>query len=85
MQINTATPNQESGLHQDSTTITTPGQVSRLHQNAVIIANVTELVCSCVKKIAETDVASALSDDSMNRGVLASIVANHIQEKFINA
>lgn len=65
--------------------ITTPGEVSRVHQNAVIIANIVELVCSCVKKAAEADVASALGDESMNKSVLASIVANHIQEKFIHA
>lgn len=65
--------------------ITTPSEVSRLHQNAVIIANVVELVCSCVKKASETDMASALGDDSVNKSVLASIVANHIQDKFIKA
>ena len=66
-----------------TTNINTRSDGLRVHQNAVIIANVVELVCACVKNSAQSETGTALGDDSFNKGVLGSIVANHIQEKFL--
>jgi hypothetical protein len=65
------------------TEIAQQDKVQRVHQNAVILANVIELVCACVKQAATSDVAQALGDDSLNRDVLANLVANRIKEKLI--
>lgn len=63
--------------------ITEKAKVQRVHQNAVILANVIDLVCACVKRVATSEVAQALGDDALNRDVLAHIVANRIKEKLI--
>lgn len=58
-------------------------KVAAVHQNAVILANIIELTCNCIKQVAVSDVADALSDDSLNRDILAHVVAARIKEKLI--
>lgn len=65
------------------TEITQQDKTHRVHQNAVILANIVEIVCACVKRAATSDIAQALGDDSLNKDVLANIVANRIKEKLI--
>lgn len=63
--------------------IVNQSKINSVHQNAVIIANIIELTTSCVKRIAVSEVSTALGDDSLNRDVLTHIVANRIKEKLI--
>lgn len=63
--------------------ITQQAKVQRVHQNAVILANIVEIACACVKRVATSEVGDALGDDSLNRDVLGHIVANRIKEKLI--
>lgn len=65
------------------TEIADKAKTDRVHENAVILANVVELVCSVVKRVALSDVSNALGEQSLNRDVLANVVANRIKEKLI--
>lgn len=65
------------------TEIAQQDKTQRVHRNAVIFANVVEIVCACVKNAASGSVSQALGDNSLNKDVLAGIVANRIKEKLI--
>lgn len=63
--------------------ITEHAKNTRVHKNAVVLANIIELACACVKRVSCGEAAQALEGGEMNRDVLANIVANRVKEKLI--
>ncbi|QXN70424.1 hypothetical protein AGENTSMITH_18 [Bacillus phage vB_BspM_AgentSmith] len=63
--------------------IVTQVKVQRVMANAIPLSNILELSVSVIKKLAGSDMADTIGEQTLTREVLTNLVANRIKEKLL--
>lgn len=58
-------------------------KAQRVYNITIVLSNILELATSVVLGAAGKDIADSITKESLNRNVLANLVANRIKEKIL--
>lgn len=57
---------------------------NRIKENGIVLANVIELAANVISGMAGTDIADTINKQTLNRSVLANLIAGRIKEQLLN-
>lgn len=57
---------------------------NRVEENGIVLANVIELAANVISGMAGTDIADTINKQTLNRSVLANLIAGRIKEQLLN-